>query len=109
MCLICFQIVVMTDSMQITIYAAVLLVVLSEVFLLCHHGQKLIDSSLKISYCIYDSKWYAVKDINVRKMLPMMLKITQRAKCVSGFGFVDMCNETFSTVRKIITDLFSFC
>jgi hypothetical protein len=97
-CLVGFQAIIFKDTPAIALYVAVLAVVMMETFLLCHHGQMLIDSRSRVCDMIYKSKWCDIKDLRVKKMLPMLLQISQDEKCLTGYGFVDICHETFSDV-----------
>jgi hypothetical protein len=97
-CLVGFQLIIFKDTPSIMIYVFVLLVISMETFLLCHHGQMLIDSRMLIGSMIYKSKWYDIKDMRVKKMLPLLMQVCQDEKCLTGYGFVDICHETFRDV-----------
>jgi hypothetical protein len=97
-CLVGFQLIILNDSEQTAVYIGVLVISMAETFLLCYHGQKLIDASTRVSDQINKSKWYSVKDLKVKKVLPMMMSISQEMNCLSGFGFVDICYEAFADV-----------
>ena len=98
LCLICFQLVVLDDPTQILIYGGVLVLIFLQIYLLCYHGQKLIDSSTNICNEIYDVNWDSIKDLRVKKMIVLIMRMSQSPKGVSGSGFVEICYETFTTV-----------
>jgi hypothetical protein len=100
-CLVGFQAIIFKDTPAIALYVAVLAVVMMETFLLCHHGQMLIDSRSRVCDMIYKSKWCDIKDLRVKKMLPMLLQISQDEKCLTGYGFFDICHETFRDVSMM--------
>jgi hypothetical protein len=97
-----FHVILTKDSKQATINVGVLIIMTEEIFLLNHYGQKLIDASTSVSDTIYASKWYRVKDMQVKKMLPMMMTISQKSKCLSGLDLVDFRYETFAGVSFAI-------
>ncbi|KAG5675233.1 hypothetical protein PVAND_005154 [Polypedilum vanderplanki] len=97
-CLVGFQLILSKDTVSVMLYLSVLCVVMMETLLLCQHGQKLIDSSAKVSHMIYTSKWYEIKNGKVKKMLPVMMQLAQQEKYLTGCGFVDICNETFCDI-----------
>lgn len=99
MCLMCFQLVVLSDPTQFLIYMAMLALITCQIYLLCYHGQKLIDSSTNICNEIYDSNWYSIKDLRVKRMIIRIMQISSRNKKMSAMGYVDICHATFTTVN----------
>jgi len=93
LCLICFQLVVLDDPTQILIYGGVLLLIFLQIYLLCYHGQKLIDSNTNISNEIYDANWYSIKDLKVKRMIVLVMRMSQSPKIVRGCDFVDICAD----------------
>lgn len=59
----------------------------------------MIDSSTNISNEIYDANWYSIKDLKVKRMIVLVMRMSQSPKSVSGCDFVEICHKTFSTVR----------
>ena len=72
---------------------------LSQVFLYCYFGEKLISASQDIGNNILDSKWYDLEDIGMKKSIILIIMRSQKACVLSGFGFVTLTIETFSNVR----------
>jgi len=76
-------------------YAAV---PLTQVFLYCHFGEKLITESAGVSETILDSNWYHLDDIKVKKSILLIIVRTQKACTLSGYGLVSLSIETLSNV-----------
>lgn len=86
-CLVCFQIVILEDPMQLIVYGLVLVIVFSQIFLMCYHGEMMIGSSMSVGDAIYDSKWDEIDDINVKKSIPFMLQFCHAPKYLTARGF----------------------
>jgi gustatory receptor len=97
-CLIIFQVIMMDNVTQIMVYVAILGMIMSQIFLLCHHGQMLIDASKGVNEKIYLSNWYDIRDNRVRKIISLIIQLSQQGKSLNGHGFVVICHETFTTV-----------
>jgi gustatory receptor len=72
---------------------------LSQVFLYCFFGEKLISSSQNVGNNILNSNWYDLEDVGIKKSLILIVMRSQKACVLSGFGFVSLTIETFSNVR----------
>lgn len=101
-CLISFQLAILKDPLQLIVYGLVLIIVSFQIFMLCFHGQMLINSSSNIANEIYDSDWHSIEDMKVKRAIPLMLQISQREKCVTAFGFKRISIETLTLVRDLI-------
>jgi len=71
---------------------------LSQGFLYCFYGEKLISASQDVGRSILDSNWYKLKDIGVKKSILIVIMRSQQACMFSGFGSVSLSIETFSNV-----------
>jgi hypothetical protein len=97
-CLTEFQILMARSVAELTISIPVLAIGFVKIFLLCLYGQKLTDSSQKVSKIIYESSWMNIKEKRVRKVLPFMMKAAHKAKTLKGYGFVVISYESFTAV-----------
>jgi gustatory receptor len=97
-CLICFQIVILEDPTQLIVYVLVLVIVLSQSFLMCYHGQMLIDSSLSVADEIYASNWDEIKDEKVKKSIVLLLGFCQIPKYLTARGFAVVSVALFTSV-----------
>lgn len=70
----------------------------SQVFLYCYFGEKLKTTSEDISNNIFESNWYELKDIEMKKDVLFIAMRSQKACVLSGFGFVTLTIDTFSNV-----------
>jgi gustatory receptor len=98
-CLLCFQLVILEDVTQLAVYGLVLSLVFSQIFLMCYHGQMLIDSSSGIAVQIYDSDWHSIKDERVKKIIPLLIEVNQQEKFLTAGGFNKISVELFTSVR----------
>lgn len=97
-CFISFQLAILKDPTQLIVYGLVLIIVFSQIFMLCFHGQLLIDTSSQISEEIYLSNWYLIKDLEVKKAIPFLMQVGQKKKNVTAGGFVVISMETLTYV-----------
>lgn len=98
-CFLCFQLAVLEDFSQLAIYALVLLLVFVQLFLTCFHGQMMIDASSKVAAYIQQSNWHSIEDLRVKKMIPMMIMISQKPKKLTTSGYSVISMELFTNVR----------
>ncbi|KAL7041059.1 hypothetical protein ACKWTF_000606 [Chironomus riparius] len=74
---------------------------LSQVFLYCFYGEKLNTASQDVGKRILDSKWYELKNIRMKKSMLFIIMRSQKPCMLSGFGFVSLSIEAFSSVSLI--------
>lgn len=99
LCLLCFQILFnFEDLINIIFHINYLLLFISQIWLSCYLGQKLIDSSDGVAYGIYESDWTGMDD-KLRKQIALVLVRAQRPKALTAMGFADVSLETFAAVR----------
>lgn len=97
-CLIAFELAVFTDVSFVFLAISYLIVALNQVFLYCYLGQKIIDSSLKISDAIYDCDWYESENQKLSKSLLIILARSQRAIELTAGKFQVVSIEIFTEV-----------
>lgn len=78
----------------------------SQVFLYCFFGEKLKTSSQDVSKNIFESNWFELENIEMKKDLLFVAMRSQKACVLSGFGFVTLTIETFSNVSLETTKIF---
>ena len=71
---------------------------LTQVYLYCFYGEKLITASQDVTRNILESNWYEIKDNAVKKSILFVIMRSQKACMFSGFGSVSLSIETFSNV-----------
>lgn len=93
-----FQMIVLDDMTQLAVYGFLTILLFSQMFLLSLHGQMLINSSSNIAELIYQSEWYEIKDLRIKRIIPFMMQRCQAYKYLSACGFVVISMETFTSV-----------
>lgn len=83
---------------QFALQIPFLLITLNQVYLICHFGQKLHDSSVDVADGILESNWHQLKDLNMRKNIPFIIQRCQRPKVVRARGFTIIKLSTFMGV-----------
>jgi 7tm Odorant receptor len=101
MCFIAFVLSIATENVfeVYSLYVPSLLLVVGQIFLLCFHGQKLIDASVAVADGAWHSDWEDCDDIDVKKSLLMIMTRAQRAKKFTAMGFAKISLPTFTSVR----------
>ncbi|KAL7041062.1 hypothetical protein ACKWTF_000609 [Chironomus riparius] len=84
-----------TNFLYSSFYATSAFVV---VFMYCYFGEKLITQSESIALSIYDSNWYEIDDIEMKKLLLLIIVRSQKGCTLSGYGFVTLSIDTYSLV-----------
>lgn len=70
----------------------------AQIFLFCEFGERLIDRFAEIDNEMFGWNWYKFP-IGVQKILPLIMKGTQKPVKVEGFGNIQCARETFKIVR----------
>lgn len=109
MCLILFHFL----TTKVTVFTALIDIIyletiVTQTWLLCFYGQKLIDSSSGVADAIYDSDWTEVDDCYFKKQIVLILIRSQRPKRLSAMGFADISLETFAAVSNLILRRFIY-
>lgn len=98
-CLITFELAVFKDASFVFLAISYLIVALNQVFLYCYLGQKIIDSSLRISDAIYDCDWYEPENQQQSKAVLIILARSQRASELTAGKFQVVSIELYTEVR----------
>lgn len=69
-----------------------------QIFVLCIYGQKLIDSNLAVGDGVFECGWEDITDINIRKLLIIIILRTQKPKRFTAMNFAEMNLTKFTTV-----------
>jgi hypothetical protein len=104
-CLTSFQILAAKEFMKQFDYATFFFAMLMKIFFLCFCGQKVVDSSKVISDTIYETDWYAVKDLKLRKDL---LFIMMRAQTFSRLTAAKFLVVSLKCFNKVLSSAFSY-
>lgn len=109
MCLILFHFL----TTKVTVFTALIDIIyletiVTQTWLLCFYGQKLIDSSSGVADAIYDSDWTEVDDCYFKKQIVLILIRSQRPKRLSAMGFADISLETFAAVSNLVLRRFIY-
>ncbi|XP_037942705.1 odorant receptor 85c-like [Teleopsis dalmanni] len=78
----------------------------AQVYLVCHHGQLLIDSSVGISYAVYEHNWINA-DTRFKKMLVFMARRAQQPALLKATVFVDISRSTMTDVIQMSYKFFA--
>lgn len=67
------------------------------VFISCELGQRLINAFAKIDYTMDQLKWYLFPN-EIKRMLPLIIKIAQEPVSMECFGSIKCTREVFQNV-----------
>jgi odorant receptor len=98
MCFIAFQLSTATEISAYGFYIPYLLMIVGQIWLLCSHGQKIIDSSQAVSDAVYDCGWENFNDPILTKQLLLMMIRAQKAKKLTAMNFGNVSLESFNSV-----------
>lgn len=105
LCFVVFQIsIAKTDVEVYWFYVSFLNIAGIQIWLLCFHGQKLIDSSESLAEGIYNSGWESIGDLAFKKQFVLIILRAQNATRLTAMGFADISLESFASV----SDSFDF-
>jgi len=93
-----FQLLISSDIFEMTYCASYSGGSISQIFLYCYYGEKLMKSSIEVSKCIVDSNWYDLKDNKLKMDLKFMMLRAQKPCALSAYRIVTLSKETFSAV-----------
>lgn len=99
-CFTAFQISVANGNLTIySFYIPSLGVMTGQIYLLCMHGQKIMNASDDMIDKIYCSDWTVVEDIHMKKQLVLIMQQCQRGVKLTAMEFADISYPTFAGVR----------
>ncbi|KAG5676179.1 hypothetical protein PVAND_006028 [Polypedilum vanderplanki] len=95
-----FQLATSNDLGEITYSIPYTLGSLSQIFLYCYFGQRIIDSTYGVSKNINESNWILLKNFKLKKMISMISQRSQKLNSLIAYGFVVLNLETFSMIMS---------
>jgi gustatory receptor len=95
--LMCFQ---LASTDQLNYLAPFILTTLNQVWLMCHFGQKLHDSSSSVADGIFECDWYQLDDRKMKRIIPFIIQRCQREKVIKARGFAVIKLSTFMGVKN---------
>lgn len=98
MCFVAFILSNANDFFLYSFFVPLLLLVVGQIFLLCHFGQEIFDSSAAIADGIFNSNWEDFDDVAVTRLLILVIARAQRSKKLSAMGFCDLTLNNFASV-----------
>lgn len=98
MCFLAFQVSIATKLEDLCFFTSFFMMNAGQVWLLCFHGQKIIDSSEDLADAVYDCGWEDFGDLKFKKQFLMMLMRGQRAKKLTAMSFGNVSLESFNSV-----------
>ena len=93
-----FQLLISSDIVELTYCVSYSGGSISQIFLYCYYGDKLMKSSIGVSKSIADSNWYDLNDNKLKMDLKFMMLRAQKPCALSAYRVVTLSKETFSTV-----------
>lgn len=99
-CFLAFQISTTDDTRVVLQFTAYLATILSQIFMICHFGQKLINSSSDVASGVYNCGWQDMKDVKLRRSVLLLLLRAQKPERLTARGFRVISIESCSGVRK---------
>ncbi|XP_046803951.1 uncharacterized protein LOC111687982 [Lucilia cuprina] len=98
-CFVGFQVTVGATPDTILKLLLFLFSSIAQVYLICHYGQNLIDSSTNIAQAVYNQNWIAA-DIRYQKMLILIAERAQKPAILKATSFVLVSRGTMTEVRS---------
>ncbi|XP_026729962.1 odorant receptor 4-like [Trichoplusia ni] len=90
---------VIVEKWNEMVYKSFLTTALSQTWLLCWYGQRLLESSEGVSDAIYDSGWYKSTQ-KIKSSLLIMLHRAQKNVHVTTYGFSIISLASYTTIIK---------
>nr|AXY83382.1 putative odorant receptor 1 [Conopomorpha sinensis] len=87
-------------------YKCFLTMAMSQTWLLCWYGQRLMDSSLRVAAAAYNCGWYQVTT-NVKKSLLFIMLRAKKPVCVTTYGFTVIGFNCYTTIVKTAWSYFT--
>ncbi|KAL0811327.1 hypothetical protein ABMA28_009741 [Loxostege sticticalis] len=97
---------VMVEKWNVFMYKTFLATSLSQTWLLCWHGQKLLESSARVADALYNSGWYIASN-PIRKSILIMIHRSQKNVCVTTYGFSVISLSSYTTIIKTAWSYFT--
>ncbi|XP_049880470.1 odorant receptor 4-like [Pectinophora gossypiella] len=97
---------VMVEKWNELPYKVFLLTALSQMWLFCWYGQRLLDSSLGVADALYNSGWYRVNK-QISNIIRIMIYRSQKEVRVTTYGFSVISLSSFTTIIKTAWSYFT--
>jgi gustatory receptor len=101
-CLISYQLSVATDFEIISAFAPFFMGMVTQVFLYCYHGQKIIDAGGEVAKSAYESKWFEKSDKKIKAATMMITIRAQKCVKITLMSFFTVSKEQFVMVSVSI-------
>nr|BAR43476.1 putative olfactory receptor 34 [Ostrinia furnacalis] len=97
---------VMIEKWNSLMYKTFLATSLSQTWLLCWHGQKLLESSERVADALYNSGWYTAAN-GIKKSILIMIHRSQKNVYVTTYGFSIICLASYTAIIKTAWSYFT--
>ncbi|KAG5683308.1 hypothetical protein PVAND_012595 [Polypedilum vanderplanki] len=97
-CFTAFTGTISPDPLSLIFSAIFCLLTMLQIFIQCFFGQILYDANLNLVDSIYECGWENMKDINLKKILILVIMRSQKCVAFSLFGFWKITLEQFQSV-----------
>ncbi|XP_030023869.1 odorant receptor 85b [Manduca sexta] len=97
---------VIVEKWNEMVYKSFLTTALSQTWLLCWYGQRLLESSEGVSSAIYNSGWYMATR-KIKSSLLIMLHRAQKEVYVTTYGFSVISLSSYTTIIKTAWSYFT--
>ncbi|CAO1386064.1 unnamed protein product [Diamesa serratosioi] len=101
-CSISFQILFSTGTLDMFKFMGVCGTTTAQIMVMCHFGNKLIDSSSGVAEGAYKCNWYNSQDDELKSALKMIIIRAQRPSKLTAMQFSTVCCESFCKVSQIL-------
>lgn len=98
MCFVAFQLTTAHLDIGVLLYVGYFVIFGGRQFLICLHGQLLIDSSAAISHALYNCGWEEMNDAVFKKSLTLVILRAERPFKLTAMQFADISREAFAQV-----------
>ncbi|CAB3258405.1 unnamed protein product [Arctia plantaginis] len=90
---------VIVEKWNELVYKSFLTTALSQTWLLCWYGQRLLESSARVSDALYECGWYKAAQ-NIKSSVLIMLHRSQKDIHVTTYGFSVISLSSYTTIIK---------
>ncbi|XP_026754290.3 odorant receptor 4-like [Galleria mellonella] len=97
---------VIIEKVTEILYKIFLSAILLQTWLLCWYGHRLLESSIGVSHALYCSGWYTTSN-RIRKVILIMLRRSQKAVCVTTYGFSVISLASYTMIIKTAWSYFT--
>ncbi|TMW51414.1 hypothetical protein DOY81_003538 [Sarcophaga bullata] len=103
-CFVGFQVTIGATPETIMKLLLFLVSSITQVYLICHYGQLLIDASTKVAYAVYEQNWHSA-DVRYKKMLVLIALRAQKPAILKATSFVLISRNTMTEVNSMVKSL----